>query len=153
MDEHTRDTVFPLTLLAAASGARTWAGVAAIEPRSVVPLFAAGELIFDKLPNVQDRTDGASLLGRIAAGAVIGAMVGGRTGTNRIESAILGGLVAVASAYATHRMRRALGERLPAVAAALTEDAIVVGAAAAGAALLRRRVRSRAEQRMQPTRD
>jgi len=145
LDDHARETVVPLTLLAAASGARTWAGVAAIEPRSVVPLFAAGELILDKIPNIPDRTDGAALLGRIAAGAVIGAIVGGRTGTNRVDSAIIGGLVAFASAYATHRMRRALIERLPAVAAALAEDAIVVGAAAAGAALLRRRVRSRGE--------
>jgi hypothetical protein len=36
-------------------------------------------------------------------------------------------------------MRRALGRRLPAMAAALVEDVIVVGAAWAGAELLRRR--------------
>jgi len=145
MHDHTRETLVPLTLLAAASGARTWSGVAAIAPRTVVPIVAAGELIFDKMPNVQDRIDGASLLGRIAAGAVVGAIVGGRAGMNRGQSAILGGLVVFVSAHATYRMRRALGERLPAVAAALVEDAIVVAAAAAGAALLRRSARRAAE--------
>ena len=37
----TTDAVLPLTLLASASGARTWAGVAALEPRTVIPAFAA----------------------------------------------------------------------------------------------------------------
>jgi hypothetical protein len=36
-------------------------------------------------------------------------------------------------------MRRALGRRLPPMAAAFLEDALVVGAALAGAELLRRR--------------
>src|SRR4051812_26189144 len=129
MHDHTRRTLLPLTLLAAASGARTWTGLAAIEPRTVVPLFAAGELILDKIPNVPDRIDGVSLLGRLAAGAVIGAVVGGRVGMNRRDSAIIGGFVAFVSAHATYRMRRALDERLPALAAALIEDAVVVGAA------------------------
>jgi len=79
------------------------------------------------------------LVGRIAAGALVGATVGRRTGRNRAGSAILGGLVAFASAHATYRMRRALGRRLPAMAAALVEDAIVAGAAMAGAELLRQR--------------
>jgi hypothetical protein len=56
---------------------------------------------------------------------------------NRGESAIIGGLIAFASTHATFRLRRALSNRLPAVAAALVEDAVVLGAAAAGAALLR----------------
>ena len=37
----TTDAVLPLTLLASASGARTWAGVAALEPRTVIPAVAA----------------------------------------------------------------------------------------------------------------
>ena len=137
MHEQTRQTLLPLTLLAAATGSRTWTGVAALEPRSVVPVLAAGELIIDKIPNVPNRIDGPSLLGRIAAGAVIGAVVAGRTGANRGESAIVGGLIAFASAHATYRLRRMLGERLPRLAAGLVEDAVAVGAAAAGAALLR----------------
>lgn len=44
METGTRNALLPLTLLASASGARTWAGVGALEPRSVVPVFHAGEL-------------------------------------------------------------------------------------------------------------
>ena len=58
MHVHTRQSFVPLVLLAAASGARTWAGVAAIEPWTVVPAFAAGELILDKMPNIQNRISG-----------------------------------------------------------------------------------------------
>ena len=133
----TRETLIPLTLLAAASGARTMSGVAAIAPGSAARLVALGELIADKVSSIPDRVDRAPLLGRVAAGAVVGAMIGGRTGRNRGESAIIGGLVAFASAHATYRMRRALSERLPAVVAALVEDAIVVGAAVTGGAMLR----------------
>jgi len=129
----------PLALLAAASGARTWAGVAAISRRTPTKLFAAGEFIYDKVPTVPSRLAPPLLAGRIAAGALVGATVGHLTGRNRAGSATLGGLVAFASAHATYRMRRALGRRLPPVAAALLEDAIVVGAALSGAQLLRRR--------------
>ena len=40
----TTDAVLPLTLLASASGARTWAGVAAPEPRTGIPALAVGGL-------------------------------------------------------------------------------------------------------------
>ena len=139
MRREARGSLTPLALLAAASGARTWAGVAALSRHTPTRLFAAGELVYDKVPTVPSRVAAPLLLGRIAAGALVGATVGSRVGRSRAGSAILGGLVAFASAHATYRMRRALGRRLPAMAAALVEDAIVVGAAWAGAALLRRR--------------
>lgn len=135
--DETRETLIPLTLLAAASGARTMSGVAAIAPGSAARLVALGELIADKMPNIPDRVAPAPLLGRVAAGAVVGVIAGARTGRNRGESAIIGGLIAFVSAHATYRMRRALSGRLPAVAAALVEDAIVVGAAVTGGAMLR----------------
>jgi uncharacterized membrane protein len=137
MHEKTRDALVPLTLLAAASGARTMAGVAAVWPRTPPRLLAAAELVADKVPGVPNRVDRALILGRIAAGALVGVAVAGRSGRNRGEFALIGGLIAFASTHATYRMRRALGVRLPSIAAALVEDAIVVGAAAAGAALLR----------------
>jgi uncharacterized membrane protein len=140
MHDGKRDALrplIPLVLLSAASGARTFAGVAAISGRSPARLAAAGELIYDKVPSVPSRLDGSSLAGRVAAGALVGAVVAGRTGRNRRELAVLGGLIAFASAAATHRLRHALSERLPAVAAALIEDALVVSAAVGGAALLR----------------
>ena len=142
MHDEPRDTMLPLALLAAASGARTMAGVAAIVPRGPVRLLAAAELVADKLPGVPNRIDPALVLGRVAAGALVGAAVGGQTGRNRGELAIVGALIAFASTHATYRMRRALSERLPPVAAAFVEDAIVVGAAAVGAALIHRRGRA-----------
>jgi uncharacterized membrane protein len=139
MHEQTRGSLMPLALLAAASGARTSAGVAAMSRRTPARLFAAGEFIYDKVPTVPDRIAPPLLLGRVAAGALVGAAVGRRTGRNRFGSAVLGGLVAFASAHATYRIRRALGKRLPPLAAALVEDALVVGAAVAGTELLRQR--------------
>jgi uncharacterized membrane protein len=139
MHRETRGSLIPLALLAAASGARTWAGVAAISRRTPTKLFAAGEFIYDKVPTVPSRVAPPLLAGRIAAGALVGATVGHRSGRSRAGSAVLGGLVAFASAHATYRVRRALGRRLPPMAAAFLEDALVVGAALAGAELLRRR--------------
>jgi len=135
MRDDTREALIPLALLSAASGARTFAGVAAISP-GPARVLAAGELIYDKVPTVPKRTEPALLLGRVVAGAVVGMVVGRRTGSDRGTSAAIGGLIALASTYATYRMRRALSMRLSAVAAALVEDAIVVGTAAVGAALL-----------------
>ena len=137
MRDQTREALLPLSLLAAASGARAMAGVAAISPRIPVKALAAAELVGDKLPIAPNRIAPALLLGRVATGMLVGAAVGGRTGMHRGESALIGGLIAFASTHATYRMRRALSRRLPPLAAAFVEDAIVLGTAAAGAALLR----------------
>jgi uncharacterized membrane protein len=131
-----RGALIPLALLSLATGARTWAGVAAISRRTPTTLFAAGELIYDKVPSVPSRVAPGLLIGRVAAGALVGFAVGRRTGNSRGGSAIVGGLLAFASAHLTHRMRRALSGRMPPMAAALVEDGIVVGAAMTGAALL-----------------
>ena len=137
MRNSTREALIPLTLLAAASGARTTAGIAAAFPRPATRVWALGELVLDKLPNIPDRIEPRLIGGRIAAGVLVGAMVGHRTRHNRVGAAVLGGLIAFASAHLTYKMRRVLGHRLPAFRAALVEDALVVGAAAAGAAMLR----------------
>lgn len=137
MHDSPRRGLIPLALLASATGARTFSGVAALSRRTPARLAATGELIYDKVPSAGSRLERRALAGRVAAGAVVGAVVGDRTGSSRVGSAILGGLIAFASARLTYRMRRALSERMPAVAAAVVEDAIVIGAAATGAALLR----------------
>ena len=142
MHTETRNALLPLTLLASASGARTWAGLAALEPRSIVPVLAAGELVLDKLPNIQPRIAAPSLIGRIAAGAVIGAIVARRTGADSDTLAVVGGITAFVSAQATYRMRRSLMERLPPFAAAVVEDLTVMAVASAGAALVGRVVDS-----------
>lgn len=137
MRKKTRDALLPIALLAGASGARTGVGLAAIRSRRRAKYLAAAEFVADKLPSAPDRVSPALLFGRVAAGALVGAIVGGRTGANRAEAALIGGAVAFASTHATFRMRRALSRRLPPLAAAFVEDAIVVGAASAGAAMLR----------------
>ena len=137
MHETPRRALLPLVLLASASGARTFTGVAALAGRRAPRLFAAGELIYDKVPSVPRRVAPGLIVGRVAAGALVGTVVANRTGRSRTGSAILGGLIAFAGAHLTYRMRRALSERMPAFAAALVEDALVVGAATAGVALLR----------------
>jgi uncharacterized membrane protein len=139
MHERPRRALIPLALLASATGARTWSGIAAVSGRTPTRLAATGELIYDKMPSVESRVAPRSLVVRVAAGAVVGAVVAGRTGQSRVGSAIVGGLIAFASAYLTYRMRRALSERMPATAAAFVEDGVVLGTAATGAALLRSR--------------
>jgi hypothetical protein len=54
-------------------------------------------------------------------------------------AAAIGAATAFASTHATYRVRRALMQRMPAVSAALVEDAMVAGVAVVGATLLRRR--------------
>jgi len=130
------DVLLPLALLAAASGARTFSGVAALEPRTVVPVLALGELVVDKLPNTPNRNEGLSLLGRVVAGAVIGAVVARRKKADPVALAVFGGLTSFVSAHATYRYRRALSVYLPAFGAAIVEDATVLAAATAGARLL-----------------
>ena len=138
MRDHTRETLLPLALLAAASGARTMAGVAAVSPRRTTAALAAAELIADKAPNAPNRTEPALILGRVVAGALVGVLVGRRAGINPRAAAAVGALTAFASTHATYRMRRALMARMPAVTAAFVEDALVAGVAVAGATLLRR---------------
>src|SRR5689334_6875345 len=109
------DVLLPLALLAAASGARTFSGVAALEPRTVVPVLALGELVVDKLPNTPNRNEGLSLLGRVVAGAVIGAIVARRKKADPVALVVIGAFTSFASAHATYRFRRALTEHLPAL--------------------------------------
>ena len=136
MRDEIHTGLIPLALLAAASGARSMTGVAAISTHAPVKLLAACELMAAKAPGIPDRVDPAPLVGRVVAGALLGVAIGSRSGRNRGEMAVIGGLIAFLSAHATFRMRRALSAHLPAVSAALVEDAIVVGAAVTGAALL-----------------
>ena len=134
-----RTALIPTALLASACGARTSSGIAAVFPSRATKLWALGELVFDKLPNIPDRIDARLLAGRIVAGAFVGAVVGGRAGTGRAESAIAGALTALASAHVSYRMRRALSRLLPPTAAGLVEDAFVLTGAAAGASMLQSR--------------
>ena len=106
---------FPATALASPTAARG------------LGLAAAGELVADKTPWIPDRTDAAPLAGRVASGALVGAAVAGRRGTNRLAAAVAGGLGAAASTYAMHGARREASGVLGDVPAALVEDALALG--------------------------
>lgn len=165
MNERLGSSVLPLALLAAASGARSMTGVAAVArvradiaqtrvgggvgPRvasrvdrriaDATTAFAAFELMADKAPSIPDRIDPGPLFGRVAAGAVVGAAIAQMQGDDRRTPAIAGALIAFLGAHASFRMRRALSNEMPSFAAGLVEDVIVVGVASLGASLLGRR--------------
>ena len=153
----------PIALLAAASGARSMTGIAAVArvrasaesgnrdrglgPRIVgrfdrtiantATALAVFEMMADKAPHIPDRINPGPLFGRVVAGVIVGAGVAQLTGVDRRVPAIAGAVTAFVGAQLSFRMRRALAESMPGFAAGLVEDAIVIGIGAAGAALLR----------------
>lgn len=155
METSIKSIAAPLAMLAAASGARSMTGVAAVArarsraeagPRIVSKFdeqiaaasmaMAAFELMADKAPHVPDRVDPGPLFGRVAAGAVVGASVAQMKGLDRQGPAIAGAVIAFAAAQLSYRLRRELATHMPAFVAGLVEDAIVVGIAALGTILL-----------------
>jgi uncharacterized membrane protein len=97
-------------------------------------LLAGAEMIADKTPGMPNRTDPTALLGRALSGALIGATIY-KAGKNRQAAvgAVLGGLAAVASTFASFHLRKGLGEQtqVPDTAWALAEDAVTVGSSLA----------------------
>jgi uncharacterized membrane protein len=94
---------------------------------------AVVEMAADKLPMMPDRTIPPVLAGRILIGAASGALLARAAQRSAIVAALLGGLLAVAGAYAGLNLRRLLGDGLglPNVPAGLIEDAAVIGGASA----------------------
>jgi uncharacterized membrane protein len=150
--------VAPIAMIAGATGARSMTGLAAVaHARAANPdalgntapgryldrnianftsVLAAGELVGDKLPFVGDRIAPGPLLGRVAAGAAIGAAVAGMTGNDRRNAAIGGAVAAFVGAHLSFQFRKALSRHMPAVLAAVIEDAAVLTLAAAGTRML-----------------
>src|SRR4051812_21160923 len=148
----------PIAMIAGATGARSMTGIAAVaharadNPDSVgntrvgkrldrdiariTAVLAVGELVGDKLPKIGDRIAPGPLLGRVAAGAVVGAAVANMTGRERRNAAIGGAVAAFVGAHLSFQFRKALSRHMPAVLAALVEDVAVLGLAAAGTTML-----------------
>jgi len=139
MNRTASDFVAPIALMAAATGARTMVGVTAAsrlrspQIANVAAAFALLELLGDKIPGIPNRTDVAPMLGRVAAGAFIGASVARATGRDRIAGALVGSLFAFAGAQLSFRLRRSLAQILPPMLAAAVEDVAVVATARWGA--------------------
>lgn len=95
---------------------------------------ALGEYTYDKLPFAPPRTHWVGLAGRTGAGALGGAVLGGRSG------ALAGAATGYAGAHAFQELRRRLVDRgLPAVGVAVAEDALAIALALTAAAPRRRR--------------
>lgn len=90
---------------------------------------AVGELAVDKLPGIPDRIAPPPLLGRAAAGGVVGAVAAGRG--QEAVGATLGAVAAVAGTFAGWFVRREAGRRtgLPDAVLALVEDAVAIASA------------------------
>jgi uncharacterized membrane protein len=95
---------------------------------------AAGELVVDKLPSTPDRTSPPVLAGRLLSGALVGAAVAARHRKGIAGAALVGAASAGASSFAMMAARKAAGEAVGTMPAALGEDALAV---ALGAALAR----------------
>jgi len=99
------------------------------EIATALRMFEIGEFIVDKLPvMVPSRTSPPPLLGRAASGAIVGAALFASDGRRSAAGGVLGAASALASAYATERLRLQIAERLgvPDSIVALLEDGIAV---------------------------
>ncbi len=143
-------------LLGTATGLRSMTGLAAltqaaqrraIRPSSAfwrsrtlansVALAAAGEYVADKTPLVPARVDAGPLAGRILLGGLCGAILARRK--YRRAAIATGAIAAAGATYLGFRLRRQITrngvEDLP---VALVEDAIAMGLAVGGVAVMRR---------------
>jgi uncharacterized membrane protein len=142
-------------LVGVASGGRSMTGLAAIAlttrpgtpsmfldraagtpGRVLLTTGAAAELVGDKLPSTPSRLSPPGLISRVAAGAIGGAALALRTRANPGLGAVCGAVGAVAGSYAGAYWRRRAGtERVTAFVAAVAEDLLTVGTAAAACGL------------------
>ncbi|HEY4303125.1 MAG TPA: hypothetical protein VGM82_01555 [Gemmatimonadaceae bacterium] len=158
MTDNDKPFVAPIAMIAGATGARCMTGLAAVAhartqnpdalgstapgrhlDRGIAKLTAAlavGELVGDKMPFAGDRIAPAGIVGRVIAGAVVGAAVANITGRERRNAAIGGAVAAFVGAHLSFQFRRALTRHMPPLVAALVEDVAVIGLAAAGTTLL-----------------
>lgn len=99
----------------------------------VLGLASAAEHVADKLPGTPSRTDPAPLGGRIASGALCGAVVARRAGESSVAGAVVGAIAALAATFAAYEIRHALtaGAGLPDLPIALAEDVLAVSLAEA----------------------
>ena len=89
--------------------------------------LAVTELIADKLPFTPSRLKAGPLASRIVSGAVCGATIYGVAKRPLMGGAVLGGVGAIAGAFAGYHMRKRLSRDKPNLAVAVLEDALAIG--------------------------
>ena len=134
-------------LAGAATGLRSTVGMAALInagvpglPRQLTgrvakvaaSLGAAGELVADKLPSAPDRL-AAGLGGRTVLAAAAGAVLARGAKDPLLPAVVVAAAVALLSARIGHDARAAASKRMPPTAAAMAEDMVALGLAAASA--------------------
>jgi uncharacterized membrane protein len=97
---------------------------------AALKVFAAGELIGDKLPTAPDRIKPAGIVFRCIAGSLAGASVFKASGNNAFTGALIGSAAALGATFGSYYLRKATVKKFhlidPLVGAA--EDALVIGA-------------------------
>ena len=95
----------------------------------MLKVMALGEFLVDKLPFTPNRTKPISVSVRCLSGALAGAAIYSGAGKKPLTGALLGGLVAGASTFASFYLRKALsGSGVGNIMSGVIEDAFVVGA-------------------------
>jgi uncharacterized membrane protein len=97
----------------------------------VLGIASAAEHVADKLSFIPPRTDPGPLAGRMASGAVCGAVIARRGGESAVVGAVIGAIAAAAATFAAYEIRRALtvDVGLPDLPVALAEDVAAVALA------------------------
>ncbi len=93
----------------------------------IFTLCAIGELIADKFPNIPSRTQIGPLGFRIVFGGICGAALAFSAHAMLAAGAAAGAVGAVTGAYLGYGYRRWSTGKIPALMAALLEDAVAVG--------------------------
>jgi uncharacterized membrane protein len=91
--------------------------------------LALSELIADKLPFTPSRLKAGPLASRVVSGAVCGATIYGAVEQPLIEGAVLGGVGAIAGAFAGYYGRKRLSRSVPDLRVAVLEDVLAIGGA------------------------
>lgn len=93
----------------------------------LLPLLAAGEILFDKLPFTPDRTDALPLAGRALMGGIVGAVVAGEDRSSVWAGALIGAVAAIAVAHVAYQARKHADKHIPKGLSAIVEDSVVLG--------------------------
>jgi uncharacterized membrane protein len=95
---------------------------------AVFSILGVGELVADKLPSAPNRTAIGPLLIRLLSGSLCGAAVCLGACQSVVAGGVLGGVGALASAFAGYEIRHRVVNRLNhSLLVALVEDAIAIG--------------------------
>jgi uncharacterized membrane protein len=94
----------------------------------VFTLLALVELVMDKLPSTPPRTAPVGLVARIVLGGASGLALATGAGISVSLAGMIASIGAIAGAFAGYHIRRAVvfGAQVPALVAAIAEDAIAI---------------------------